>query len=540
LPDAKQIAEQRVVDRDRARRDKMFLANEVLGYDFQECHRELFAQYPDFDASKSWVEQIAGKEDILVLWPRGHYKSTAIKVCIIQAILNNPDITILLLQGTVQLTQIFLEEMVKHFRGEVAGSRLKELFPEFCGSKKKLQSTVKGFTVPCRIRKQTPQATCTIAGVKSTKASQHYMLGVFDDLQNDSNSSNPKKIANVYTIFIDLQPLVQHGGRWVSGTRWAWGDLYEQLLRWSKSQEEKGARKWHISIKTCWTDDKKAVRFPKFTRKDGEKDGFTREDLLQLLEQRPAWFACQYLNHPVLEGKQPFPEERMLAAVCASTDAPALSQPLLFIDLATGGDSEADDAVILVPKVDAAGRIFIVDGIGGQWSVPDLALHVLAMALKHRPLRVMLEKSAAGHVFVEYLKVIARDKGIALPIEFLPVNNTKDAKRIRIAALEGWLRTKRLFFFAGLTCWGKMLEQFKQFGGSSRRHDDYPDTVALIAQFYGSQRITIFGVQAQENKLWKRLGFDQFQNEQQSAFPLMPEREQDSFRENALGSNFSC
>jgi predicted phage terminase large subunit-like protein len=314
--------------------------------------------------------------------------------------------------------------------------------------------------------------------------------------------------------------------------------LYEQLLRWSKSQEEKGVRQWHISIKDCWTDDKKGVRFPKFIRKDGQKDGFTREDLLQLMEQRPTWFACQYLNRPVLEGKQPFPEERLLSAVCAASDAPALSQPLLFIDLATGGDADADDAVILVPKADAVGRIFIVDGIGGQWSVPELALHVLAMALKHRPLRVMLEKSAAGHVFVEYLKVVARDKGIALPIEFLPVNNTKDAKRIRIAALEGWLRAKRLYFFAGLPCWGKMLEQFKQF--PHKRHDDYPDTVALISQFYGSQNISLYSVQEQENKLWKRLGFDQFQNEQQNSLPLMPEREQDSFRENALGSNFIC
>lgn len=545
--DPKQIAEKRVLERTRAKMDKIFLANQVLGYDFQPIHEELFALYPDFDETKPWSEQIAGKEDILVLWPRGHYKSTAVKVVIIQAILNNPDITILVMQGTVGLTQLFVEEIAKHFRGEVIGSRLTELFPECCGvkaegewifGKKVLQNTVKGFTVPCRKRKQTPQATVTVASPKSIKTSQHYLLGVFDDLQNESNSTSPKQVDKVYTDFINLQPLVQHGGRWVSGTRWAFGDLYEQIVRWSKSQELKGVAKWHISVKNCWTDDGRQVRFPKFTRKDGERDGFTREELLQLQEQRPGWFACQYLNQPVLESRQPFTEEKLLKACIAEKDAPALSLPNLFIDLATSGQSAADDAVILAAKVDAASRIYIVDGIGGQWSIPELALQVITMALKHRPRRILLEKSAAGQVFVEYLKIVARDKNIILPIDYLPVNNTKDAKTIRIAALEGWLKVNRLYFFAGLPCWSKMLEQFKQFPAASRRHDDYADTVALIAQFYGPQVTPLHIIAEKQNPLWNLLFA--VPNVESAVTPFIPEQEQDSFRPNMIGSDFVC
>src|SRR5690348_17894105 len=68
----------------------------------------------------------------MVLWPRGHYKTTAVVVAIVKAILNFPNIRILLMQGSVQVTETLLSQVLSHFTGEAWGSRFQELFPEFC------------------------------------------------------------------------------------------------------------------------------------------------------------------------------------------------------------------------------------------------------------------------------------------------------------------------------------------------------------------------------------------------------------------------
>ena len=58
MTDNNQLAQQIVEDRARAKTDKFFLANSVLGFDFQECHAELFACFPSFDSNKPWAETI--------------------------------------------------------------------------------------------------------------------------------------------------------------------------------------------------------------------------------------------------------------------------------------------------------------------------------------------------------------------------------------------------------------------------------------------------------------------------------------------------
>ena len=470
-------ARKKVDYRARAKKDRLFLANEILGYDFQtDTHTELFAQYPTFDENKAWVEQSVQK-NVLVLWPRGHYKTTAIVVVIIQAILNNPDIRVLLMQGSIKVTKNLLKEVASHFLGDAANSKLIDLFPEFCGSRHVLKASAESFTVPARRRKQLPQATVTVASPRSIKTGQHYDLGIFDDLVNDQNYKKLELLAKVETDFNDCQPLIDPGCyRFVSGTRYAFGDLYENILRRNKGE-------WTTSVKTCWSDEKMTIpRFPQRKLEDGRFIGFTAEMLHQIRQDTPGLFASQYLNSPVLEGSQIFTEEKMLSAVIAEKDSPALTQPLLIIDVATAGDDDSDDSVILAVKLDVQGRVYIVDGIGGCWNTPDLAIKIIEMSLKHRPLRVMFEKSAAGEVFSEYLKVIAKDKGLALPIDFIPVDNRKDAKLIRTSNVEGLLRNRRLFFFVNIPCWAKILEQFKQF--PKGRHDDYRDTVALATKHF--------------------------------------------------------
>ena len=472
-------AKAKVEARARAKRDKFFLANDVLGFDFQwSTHAELFAQFPKFDDTKPWVEQTAVK-DMLVLWSRGHYKTTAVIVCIIQAILNNPNIRILIMQGSIKVTKTLLHQIKSHFLGEAEGSRFKELFPEFCGDKAELgPSPTAQFTVPCRTRKQLAQATVTVASPKSIKTGQHYDLGVFDDLVNDQNCKSPTLLEKIQADFTLAQALIDPGCyRWVTGTRYAFGDLYEQILRWQAADG-----KWMVSVKDCWTDDGKNVRFPRFEKKNGEIGGFTREELEQMQRDDPANFACQYLNKPIHASRQAFTEVLLQSACVSAADAPPLSLPILVVDLAATDNLKSDDSVIMKGQVDSTNVAWLTDMRGGQWLPMELALNVIDMAIRHRPVKILFEKTASCIYFVDYLRLVARQKNIFLPVDFIKVDNQTDAKNIRVMSLAGVVKKSKFKFFMGLPNWKKFVEQACEFPKGRHGHDDYPDTAALLFQ----------------------------------------------------------
>jgi len=477
-----EILEQKLAERAKARTDRLFLACDVLGYDFTaETHQELFDTYPEFREDVPWAEQFE-KGDTLILWPRGHFKSTAVVVLAIQAILINPDIRILLMQGTIKVTKNLLKEIASHFDGTHSRSKLKELFPEFCGNKKELQLSSDRFTTPARVRKQLQQATCTVASPKSIKTGQHYDLGFFDDLVNDGNYRNPLLLDKVEEDFNMARPLVDPGcPRFVSGTRYAFGDLYENIIRRNKGE-------WQVSVKTCWREDGVTPRFPQYKTKDGRLVGLTREILMQIASDSPGIFASQYLNYPIASSQQVLPEHVLLAAVIAEKDAPALSQAILFVDLASEGE-QPDDSVCIAGKVDNIGRMYMVDGNGGVLPVASLAVLVINMVLKHRPMKIMVEKTASAIYFVEYLKVVCKSRNIQVPIEYIKVDNKPDAKNKRVEALAGHVKNKRFFFFAGLPGWEKFVEQAKQFPKGKHGHDDWPDTAGLMAQVLSTKYV---------------------------------------------------
>jgi predicted phage terminase large subunit-like protein len=500
--EVRQAILQRLEDRERAKTDRMFLANEVLGYDFlPECHAELFDQYPQFHADQPWASQFP-KRDVLVLWARGHHKTTAVMVVIaIQAILVNPDIRVVIMQGTVKNTKDRLREIASHFIGTAERSRLTELFPEFCGvkdedgnwqfGKKQIQFNAERFTTPARTRKQLAQATVTVASPKSVKTGQHYDLGIFDDLVNDQNYRSQTLLRKVQEDFDMCFPLIDPGcPRFVSGTRYAFGDLYETIQKRAKDADGNDRGEWQISVKTCWKEDG-SVRFPAFIGKDGNSHGFTKELLVQIMRDNPAMFSSQYLNQPIMESQQILTKQDMYAATILEAQAPPLSSTCLFIDLAAEGSTEPDDSVVIAGRMDAKGNMYVVGGAGGVWNIAQLAENVIRHAMVYRPLRIFIEQTASAKYFVEYLRMVCRDKGVNLPLDFIKVDIQKDAKIVRIKTMAGHVKNGRLKFLVGLSFWDKLLKQTTEFTGSKHQHDDYPDTVALMCASFAGKYLSI-------------------------------------------------
>lgn len=483
--------EQLLALRDRAKSDKLFLANAVLGYSFQpDVHQELFDALIQYDSTKPWYEQSPIRKR-LILWPRGHYKSTAIIVDIIQAILNFPDIRILIMQGALKNTRKLLKEIASHFTGQAMGSRLADLFPEFCTRDEKNPKTAlhliaDQFTTPARRRNQLKEPTVLCASPNSVKTGLHFEILFADDLVNDKNYRSLEQLEKVREQFEMCIPLIDPPHYVViTGTRYAHTDLYGHIIRQNVASGE-----WTISVRTCWLEDGVTPRFTARELPDGRIIGFTREGLLQLQKNDPAMFAGQYLNQPITSNNQIFDEAMLDARVIIPAMAPRdLYGPYMFVDLASGG-AYSDDCVILLGKTDHLGKMYVTFCRGGQWDSHTLASHIIDVIFRMcpvdgRPLAIYLEKSAAGKVFVDFLRMFASARGIQLPlIDFLPADNQPDAKRIRVEALKAYFSQARLSFFAGLEAWEKMKDQFIHFDGLKGTRDDYPDTVALMAAFF--------------------------------------------------------
>jgi hypothetical protein len=484
--------------RARAKSDKLWLATEVLGYDFvPEVHQELFDTFIKYDPSKTWAEQ----DEItkrLTLWSRGHFKSSAVVVDIIQLILNFPDARVLIMQGSIKTTQKLLREIASHFLGRSPRSRLTELFPDYCGVKdtktgerkitsKTIALTTDSFTTPARKRTHLQQATVTVASPRSVKTGQHYDIGFFDDLVNDQNYRSPKQLEKTEDDYSLCIPLLDPPFYVImTGTRYAHEDLYAHIIRAEKGKPE-AEREWYISIRTCWNDDK-SVRFPQQKAKDGRLIGFTPEMLYAIRDKDPAMYASQYLLQPASVVDQLFTEEKLDACLTPKVKTDNLSSAYMFIDLAVGSHGSRDDAVILLGKTDGVGNMYVTYGRGDKWTPGELITHILDIVFKvERPVSILLEPSSAGTVFEALFREVCQSRGINLHLDYLEANSKKDAKYIRIQSLDSYMRQGRLKFFQGLQCWDKMRDQFTKWTGGKYEHDDYIDTVALMVEYFAAR-----------------------------------------------------
>src|ERR1035437_8633374 len=492
MADSPDVQHKMFEKQEKCRTDKLYLS-QMMGYDFQsDVHTGLFENYLPMKPGVPLSEQ-SKCHDRLVLWSRGAFKTTSVVVEVVQLILNYPDIRILLMQGTVKNTQGLLTEIKSHFDGTNIKSVIHDLFPEFCQTNKRL-GTRDQFTVPART-KTFKEGTVTVASPKSVKAGQHYEVGFFDDLIHEQNFRNPELVLKAISDFNTYVPLIDPGGyRYVTGTRYTFGDLYEWIIR--RNNDPITGGNWQISHRACWTvnpdgtplinpDGTRTLLFPRRELPDGRFIGYTLEQLLSIQADDPAMFAAQYLNQPIATESQLFSEALMLEHVRTNKEISPNSWEIelgvrtLFVDIATSGNN--DDSVVLCGQQDAFNRIYVTDGVGGAWNVYQLACVIIDQALKHRPVRIILEGSAAGTVFKNYLDLLAKDKGLRLPVELIKVSNQKDAKFIRISTASGALKQNKLFFLTGIPCWLQLLEQ--SVGYPRMRHDDYPDTMSILYQY---------------------------------------------------------
>ena len=460
--------QQLVADRTRAKQDPFYLA-EVLGYDFQQdVHAELFEQMPVAKPGAA-LKDFSPDKNKLILWPRGHFKTTATVVRIIQIILNMPDVRILLMSANIKLTKNWLAEIRSHFSGKNARSGLLALF----GDKwRTVRGNSLGFTVATRERVHLKDPTVGVATPKAVATGAHCDFFFADDLVNTSNYRNIELQDKLEEDFSNFVPLLDPGGYTVvTGTRYSGFDVYGRMI--------KKADKWKFSVKESRTADR-VLLFPERVLSDGRKIGLTNDFLDGIEKDDPVMYNAQYMNRIVAINRQMFPRDLILSCVRSRKDQrfPANSFCYFAVDLAEEKNADSDNSVIVIARRDSSGRTWIEDVIGDTWTPSQLATVLLNLVLKYRPAAIFIEKVMGAITFKALVDVLAIEHNIDVRIDIIPMSNAKGAKYIKIGFLESKFKQGKLFLCSSIRDFEKLEEEFVDF--PKGRHDDRPDAIATL------------------------------------------------------------
>lgn len=225
---AKQAAELQLFYRRRAREDVLFLAREILGYNWVEY---------DLQYHKELAHQAMHLGESLTLCPRSFIKSTIITDAgTIWYLLSHIEHCVLIVSNNETNAKKFLSEIAQHFTSNIV---FKWVFPEFCPLASKEDPTKEAFTLPNR-RKPRKEASIEITGINGSLAGRHYEMIVEDDIVHEMNvppKGSEEIMLAVWEQHQNLDHLLKTGidagvvpHKRIVGTRWHDGDAYAHML----------------------------------------------------------------------------------------------------------------------------------------------------------------------------------------------------------------------------------------------------------------------------------------------------------------------
>lgn len=213
--------------RNKCKEDVLFLAKEVLDYDWVDY---------DLEYHKMLRHQTQYLGDSLTLCPRSFIKSTIITIAgTIWYLINNPEHCVLIVSSRERNAQKFLLEIAQHFKNN---EKLRWLFPRHCPQKTSQDPTKEKLIIPCR-RKPRREASVEVTGVEASLAGRHYEVIICDDIVHERNVppwASDQTLENVWEGYRSLESLLRHGvvdgvvpHLRLVGTRWHDGDVYGRV-----------------------------------------------------------------------------------------------------------------------------------------------------------------------------------------------------------------------------------------------------------------------------------------------------------------------
>lgn len=497
-------------NRQKARTDLLYLCNEVLGFRdvSQAVHgpildamqkfpgwREDHKTVDDFLAAMNGkvlgvplceVKNLEGQRKNLILFPRGHLKSSVATVAhSVQWILNYPNIRILVTTATEDLARDFLLGIKAAF---TANETMKALFPEYC-SEGELGSGER-FTIRCRNdqRKEYGQGgkepTVRTSTVGSAITGYHGDVQKSDDLVEKQNSSTPRGIGDVIYHFGNMGPLLEtystaEGPRkgWIDliGTPWDFSDLYS-VIQEGEAKASPEARTWNLVKRSA------APNWPAGPYLWPERvDYAALKEIEDDPTKGPSHLAAQYLMNPIVSGQGLIDDVKQIVFTPRKLIDEIVPRLSLYaaLDLA-GMDPDArgndnDYTALSVGGFNRDGRLYIPYILHGRPTTEEV-IEWIFQVFERYPLiiKLKMEKEAHLRVLLPFLKKEMARRNKYLPIDPQPRNN-QQSKNDKNRGLRPWFVSGDIRFADDLPCRTHLVTEVKGF--PKYKHNDILDTL---------------------------------------------------------------
>lgn len=513
--------------RDKARKDLFWLGRDILKRDLlPHVHQlvcDMFVQknfdgkFPEgftlgdvhkaIDSQVRFDDNGEPTKEMMLLDPRGFYKSTIDGIDCVQWLLNCPDIRILILTGEYKLAVSFMTEIKQYFylADGAYPTDLHLLFPEYVvrgvdGTSKEPLET------PARI---IPQRfpSLWVNSIDANLSGWHCDVRKGDDVVTDRNCNTLETRQTLKEKFDGTDNLLDEWGfSDYIGTRYWVDDYYGTRLKPDEETGEVAPIKY--LCRQCWTvlPEYQDVPLKKLTPtmvKLAFPEKATWGSLRKKLLKNERSFRNQQLNEPSDPGedsafKITFDEDILRSHLTQLSAAPKQGDIFITWDWAPSSNKYSDMSVgcaARVYKKFAVGRdegvtqdvyaLSVLEIIYGRWRPSELAFQMVNFNKKWNPKQTLIEKSSGAELLQLEISRQAMLYATTLNVYWKPLDMRPDAKRNRIKSLETLLMDDRLYFVLGP--W--VDEAFRQlilYTGERKnrgRKDDIPDCMSFLSYF---------------------------------------------------------
>ena len=499
------------------------------------------------DKTKPLNQQSSVKTRLL-LWPRSGFKSTVDHVDTVQWILNFPSIRILYLTAEASLSKGFVDEVKGHFQRNEDEPTLMELFfPEFCfvevateeedGKKTKGQKEkVEVFTCPVwkskKIRRKEP--TLVGSSVGKTKSGWHYELVKMDDAVSDTNTESSEQCASISHKLFLAEKLIIPGGYYVDyiGTRYADEDHYGELLEKNENVGEvertEGPGWFFVHNKTTNMNilvgraitikpevaQRLQAESKQVTYKDAGEEGcilllphiMSFPWLMNDLAKDEKSFEGQRNQNPRPSGSVTFDRILLVRSTVPYTKLPRNGPVSNMWDFAGGKNKKGLDyttgSAVLWGEEDEIGLDGKKNGkkktVGNTLKIVRNRFNnltgpqaVVQLAVETRPFIIGIEDSPGVRYTENTIQTEAAKTGdpyiieLCNHIDWVPVDNQKDAKKLRIGQLYPWMVNDQWKFLNACMEPLPIEILYTEFikCTTSHHHEDVPDCLAYQLRY---------------------------------------------------------
>lgn len=441
--------------------DLFFLGYEILGLKDAK-DRTTGRKLVDPVYHKWLCDTLSTNQDVMLVVPRRHMKTTWSKVLLIQNILKNPMIR----QAMYSSTTTLVEQELASIKRMAATPALRNLFPEVITDpgKKGLgwqTNRAAELTIYRNPEEGSPPQECQIEvyGAGSTVTGKHFDIHLYDDLINEKTTQTMEQLNKTREWYGYIQGVLEPGGQEIYiGTPYH----HEDLTVWI---EREGI--YDRIIKRGYRENGKIV-YSYFTEK-----------MIDKLKKRMTnyQFSCQFECQPIPKEDQPFPPPQP-----TYTQMPTGKYIwYIAVDPAATVKTWSDETAIVVAAVDEIGMVYVEEALHFKKTGDKVAEIILQLNERYKPRKIGIEFGLQEHL--RYIIDITRKhwedsqkRPINLPIDGVDITHKDKYDRINLT-LGSFVRSGRIKFKTTLV---DLIYQMGLYNKNYSGKDDLIDACSML------------------------------------------------------------